>query len=234
MDYSSQFSKEYDTQLERIPHYERHPQMMPFVGADYGKLGPKLLLIGESHYLNPKSTIHLDPTVWYQSTVADLDQDSPADNRREYWATHTRACLTKKGPTWKKRSFTIFRNIEAALLEAGYPVADNTLRYVAYMNGFQRPAVSRLSIKETSLDRERAVETVQSVIDVLQPDHVICVSRKAFKTLNGHLDGETYGTPHPASAWWNRASRRGTGKNQFVELVRGFHGTTGEGESRDV
>jgi len=226
MEHSEQHTTEYDSQLERIPHYERHPQMMPFVGTDYGKHGPKVLLIGESHYLNLKSTIHLDPEVWYETTTADLDRDALDDRRREYWATHTRACLTKKGPTWKKKSFTIFRNLEAALVEAGYPVADNTLRYVAFMNGFQRPAVSRLSIKDTALDRERSAATVQSVIDVLQPDHVICVSRKAHKALKNQLSITPHATPHPASPWWNRASKKGTGKAQFIETVRRLHNAT--------
>lgn len=223
MKHTKQYTTEYNSKLECIPHYQKHPQMMPFVGADYGEHGPKILLIGESHYLQPESTIHLDPSVWYESTVADLDKESLDDRRREYWATHTRACLTKQGPTWKKKSFTIFRNLEAALVEAGYPTSDNTLRYVAFMNGFQRPAVSRRSIKATGLDRDRSVATVQAVIDVLQPDHVICVSRKSFKALNAQLSAETHGTPHPASPWWNRASKKGAGKAQFVEIVRRLH-----------
>ena len=225
MKHTYQYTTEYNSKLECIPHYQKHPQMMPFVGADYGEHGPKILLIGESHYLQPKSTIHLDPSIWYESTAADLDKDTTDDIRREYWATHTRACLTKKGPTWKKKSFTIFRNLEAALIEAGYPVADNTLRYVAFMNGFQRPAVSRLSIKDTALDREHSVATVQSVIDVLDPEHVICVSRKAYKAFEKQLSIKTHAVPHPASPWWNRASKRGTGKAQFVELVQHLYKT---------
>lgn len=213
MEYNSQHNTDYDLQLERIPHYEQHPQMMPFVGADYGKNGPKILLIGESHYLPKESTVHLNAEKWYERDASQLSD-------RERSATCTRKCLTKSGPTWKIKSYTIFRHLESALIEAGYPVADNTLRYVAFMNGFQRPAVSRLSIKETSLDREYAVATVQSVIDVLQPDHIICVSRKAHKALKGQLSIEAHATAHPASPWWNRDSKKGTGKNQFIELVR--------------
>lgn len=220
MKYTAQYTTEFDSELECIEHYQKHPQMMPFVGTDYGKHGPRVLVIGESHYLQPKSTIHLNPDVWYASSVADLDNAALDDTRREYWATHTRACLTKKGPTWKKKSFTIFRNLEAALIEAGYPIADNALRYVAFMNGFQRPAVSRLSIKDTPLDREHSVKTVQSVIAVLAPEHVIFVSRKAYKALGKKLSIDSHATPHPASPWWNRASKRGTGKAQFVALMQ--------------
>lgn len=223
MEYKKQHTTKYDSNLECIPHYKKHPQMMPFIGTEYGENGPKILLIGESHYLQPTSTIHLNPILWYESTDKDLDKVVTGGVRREYWATHTRACLTKKARNWKKKSFTIFRNLEAALVESGYPVADNTLRYIAFMNAFQRPAVSRSSIKHTHLDREHSAFTVQSVIDTIMPDHVIFVSRKAHKAIGSQLSISSKSLPHPASAWWNRSSKDGTGKEQFIGLIKTLH-----------
>lgn len=208
-----QFTTQFDAQIKEIDHYRYHEQMMPFVGSEYGVLGPRILLVAESHYLRQSSTIHLDDDRWYKTTSAQLLP-------HEYSATNTRKCLTKTAKHWKSKSYTIFRNLENALIEAGYPELDNTLRYVAFMNGFQRPAVSRLSIQSTALDKQVSIDTLQSVIDVIQPEHIIFVSRKAYLELGKRLSSPSYAVPHPASAWWNRASKKGTGKSQFLALVK--------------
>lgn len=207
-----QFIIKFDDQLQGIKHYQNYEQMMPFIGSEYGSLGPRILLIAESHYLHKNSTIHLDDHRWYESTASQLLQ-------HEYSATNTRKCLTKTSKHWKSKSYTIFRNLENALIEAGYPELDNTLRHVAFMNGFQRPAVSRLSIQSTSLDKQISLCTLQSVIEIIQPEQIIFVSRKAYMELGKKLSSPCHAVPHPASAWWNRASKRGTGKSQFISLL---------------
>jgi hypothetical protein len=212
---AGQHTTQYDDELQRIEHYQRHPQMMPFIGADYGKFGPKILLIAESHYLHKDSTIHLEAQKWY-----DCQENQLAGH--EQFSTCTRRCLTKKGPTWKIKAYSIFRNLEASLIEAGYPIADNTLRYVAFMNGFQRPAVSRLSIKASSVDLKYSLPTIRAVLDVIKPDHVVFVSRKAYRAFGHQLDVQAFSAPHPASPWWNRSSKQGTGKDQFVKLIKSF------------
>lgn len=121
---NNQFTSQFDVEFAAIAHYRNHPQMMPFVGSEYGAFGTRLLIVAESHYLRKSSTVHLDATAWY-SIAADRLQE------HERSATNTRKCLTKTGKTWKSKSYTIFRNLEAALIEAGYPKADNTLRYIA-------------------------------------------------------------------------------------------------------
>lgn len=209
---NNQFTTRFDTELSAIPHYRNHPQMMPFLGSKYGVFGPRLLIVAESHYLRKSSTVHLDAAAWYKSGADQLLE-------HERSATNTRKCLTKNGKTWKSRSYTIFRNLEAALIEAGYPEADNTLRYIAFMNGFQRPAVSRRSIESTPIDQQHSVLTIQSVAAIIQPDHIIFASRKAYETLGKHLKQKTHAVPHPASPWWNRSSKLGTGKTQFLELL---------------
>lgn len=212
---AGQFTTIYDHELQRIEHYQKHPQMMPFKGADYGKFGPKSLLIAESHYLRKGSTIHLEAQSWYDCQASQL-----VDHERS--STYTRRCLTKDGRTWKIKAYTIFRNLEASLIEAGYPRADNTLRYVAFMNGFQRPAVSRLSIKASSVDLKYSLPTIRAVLDAIKPDHVVFVSRKAYHAFGDQLDVPVCSAPHPASPWWNRSSKRGTGKDQFVRLMKGL------------
>jgi hypothetical protein len=208
-----QFTTRFDEKFATINHYCNHPQMIPFVGSEYGTFGPRILLIAESHYLKKTSTVHLDAENWYKVKADQLQKD-------ECNATNTRKCLNKDGKSWKIKSYTIFRNLENALIEAGYPETDNTLRYIAYMNGFQRPAVSRLSIKSTPIDQLNSVATIQSVVDIIQPEHIIFVSRKAYFALGKQLSQKAHVVPHPASAWWNRRSKRGTGKEQFLTLLK--------------
>ena len=212
--HTQQYTAQFDTEFSGISHYQKHPQMMPFVGSEYASSSPRLLIIAESHYLRKSSTIHLDASGWYQSSANQLLD-------HELSATNTRKCLTKAGKTWRLKSYTIYRNLEAALIEAGYPEKDNTLRHIAFMNAFQRPAVSRLSINSTAIDEEYSAPTIRSVVRIIEPEKVIFVSRKAHKVFASHLDVPTYAVPHPASAWWNRPSKRGTGKAQFLRLLMG-------------
>jgi hypothetical protein len=210
--FQEQFSTHFDDKLAGIPHYQKHPQMMPFIGSHYGSHGSRILIIGESHYLRKSSTVHLNAEDWYTTNASEL---LPHDCSH----TNTRACLTKSSKNWRSKSYTIFRNLENPLIEAGYPDVDNSLRFIAFMNGFQRPAVSRLSIHSTPVDKQHSTATVQSVIDIIEPEHIIFVSRKAYSELGKHLNQPSHAVPHPASAWWNRNSRRGTGKAQMQELL---------------
>lgn len=211
-----QFTTQFDSKLLSIPHYQQHPQMLPFVGSHYGEYGPRILILGESHYLRKNSTVHLDAEQWYQTHASQL-------SAHDYSHTNTRKCLTKPGKSWKSKSYTIYRNIENALLEVGYPKVDNTLRYVAFMNTYQRPARSRLSIHGTPEDELRSLATIQAVIDMIQPEHIIFVSRKAYLNIGKKLKQTSFAVPHPASAWWNRSSKRGTGKEQMLALLRRLH-----------
>lgn len=210
------YTTQFDGLLGMIPHYQSYPRMMPFVGSKYGQYGPKILLVAESHYLPPEVTVHLDADKWYSGTEAELrPEDKPG------WF-NTRNILNKNAGKWNKKGHTIYRHLEAALIEAGFPESDNTFQYVAFMNGFQRPAVSKLSINATPRDVEVSSQTIQSVIDVLKPDHLVFVSTKAKRYLGKNLSIKHDVVPHPASAWWYRPSKRGSGKEQFVRLITDF------------
>jgi len=58
-------SNEYDDKLRCISHYGLYPEMMPWIGKDYPESRMKLLLLGESHYLEENSTYHHDRESWY-------------------------------------------------------------------------------------------------------------------------------------------------------------------------
>jgi hypothetical protein len=208
------YSDCFDENLDEIPHYLSYPRMRPFVGTEYGRGGPKILLVAESHYLPPASTVHLDAARWYAGSESDLcpEKERGWINTRE---------IVNKG-RWVKKGHTIYRHVALALEEAGIPASNNAFRYVAFMNCFQRPAVSKQSISATPLDLEVAVQTVSAVIEVLAPDHVVFISTKAKDKVGKRMALPSYSIPHPACPWWHRASKKGTGKDQFVRLVSGL------------
>ncbi|WP_375176627.1 hypothetical protein [Marinobacter mobilis] len=58
------YTEAFDDQLDKIEIYQCYPLFKPFVGSVYGRNGPRILLIAESHYLPPESTVHRDPANW--------------------------------------------------------------------------------------------------------------------------------------------------------------------------
>ncbi|OLO08858.1 hypothetical protein BTW08_05990 [Salinicola sp. MH3R3-1] len=215
-----QYSQDYDTALDQLPHYQAYPRMRPFVGHLYGHHGPKILLVAESHYLPRNSTLHLDAQRWYAGTEAVFSEaDKPG------WI-NTRDILNKPDGRWTAKGHTIYQRLNRALIEAGYPGNDNMFKYVAFMNGFQRPAVTGDSLKVHRQDLMVSREVLNGVIDVLKPDHVIFVSTKAKRHLAKHLEIESKGVPHPACAWWYRASKHGTGKERFISLMSSIYPST--------
>ncbi len=64
-----------DTQLLAAPHYQRYPTLLPWVGTGYQGAELKILLLGESHYLDKSASFHHDADAWYRGLpipAADL------------------------------------------------------------------------------------------------------------------------------------------------------------------
>lgn len=140
-------------------------------------------MVAESHYLPAGSTVHMDAERWYAGSEADL-----AGEREPRWI-HTRGILNKSAGRWRPKGHTIYRRLEQALVEAGFPESDNTFKYVAFMNGFQRPAVEGLSLKPHKADLRVSRDTLNGVVAAaLQSDQVIFVSSKARRFLGGQLN----------------------------------------------
>lgn len=207
---------EFDTGLDSIEMYQRYPLLKPSVGIHYGDWGPKLLVIGESHYLPEGSTVHLDPEKWYQGDQSALGIVNKENERA--WM-NTRGILKKKNG-FRARGHAIYRHLEAALHESGIPKSPNAFQYIAYMNGFQRPAVDGESIKHSPVDVREAIRTIKEVIQVLRPDQVIFVSSKAGNKIGSQLEVPSVSVPHPACPHWNRKDiKGGPGRQRFVQHV---------------
>ncbi|NWN89936.1 hypothetical protein HLV39_00305 [Marinobacter adhaerens] len=206
------YTEAFDNQLDKIEIYQRYPLLKPFIGSDYGINGPKILLIGESHYLPAESTVHKEPESWYSGQEGNLTL------KEQKWM-RTRRILNKPLKGWKAQGHTIYRNIESALLKAGLPANDSVFRQVAFMNAFQRPAKTGDSIKQKHQDVEVAVETINQVIDAIKPDHIVFVSTKAKRTVGKRLKQKSVGVHHPACAWWNRKQDGQSSKQRFIGLI---------------
>ena len=64
------------TNIALPEHLRRYPCMQPWIGNRYrDKRHKRLLVVGESHYLPPDSTIHHDPARWYRSSQSDLNPE---------------------------------------------------------------------------------------------------------------------------------------------------------------
>lgn len=231
----------YDNQFQFVAHYQRHPQLLPFVGTNYSDVdSPRVLFVAESHYLPHDSVIHRDSSIWYESTAADL---SPIELQ---WTT------TRIGPEsgvygkYKAKAHLLFRNLEAAVLEAGVlpAVVDSAFRYLGFMNFFQRPAHEGKSLRPVAaVDETVAKDTLSRVVDVLEPRVICFVSRHAWRFAhylrhrnNQNLDERqwrvskpifAFSTPHPSCSWWNRAAYtlpgsevRVSGKQLLVAVLR--------------
>jgi hypothetical protein len=101
----------FDNQLSKILHYQKYPEMMPWVGCYYVNENLKILLIGESHYLKNESNYHHDPIGWYEGVSLE-DKDDRG------WVITRSIILNGINSKWKSRSKSIYRNTEKALIES--------------------------------------------------------------------------------------------------------------------
>ena len=167
----------FDNELDLIEHYQKFPVMKPFVGKNYGQNNsPKIMLIAESHYLPPTSTINQNPEIWYNSTQKNL-----TDKEVEW--INTRKILSGN---WKPAGHMIFRELDIRLSESMDISKTGAMTNVVFMNGFQRPApITGDSIKKfcKPIDCKIGAETIKKVLNILEPNLVIFVSKLSWDKL---------------------------------------------------
>jgi|GEM_PF-788251 len=199
------YTEAFNAQLGSICHFFRYKQLKPFVGKNYNIGHKKILVIGESHYLPPK-TNHEVIKNWYDRSYKDLTKD-------EFNWTNT-SCIMNNTDF---REHPMYREINKSLIRAGLP--DGILS-VAYMNFFQRPSGrTKKSIQENEKDIEVANSVLKQTFVILQPDFIFFVSSKSYKHFNKSLfDPErTAHTSHPECPWWNKPSSSYTRPKGWTE-----------------
>ena len=177
----------FDNELDLIEHYQMFPVMKPFIGENYGQNNsPKIMLIAESHYLPPTSTINQNPEIWYNSTQKNL-----TDIEVEW--INTRKILSGN---LRPAGHMIFRELNKRLSESMDIPKTRAMTNVAFMNGFQRPAPNTGdSIKKfcKPIDYKIGAETIIKVLNIIEPNLVIFVSKFSWDNLRGKIlktDGE--------------------------------------------
>ncbi|HEY1148168.1 MAG TPA: hypothetical protein VGF27_06320 [Pseudoduganella sp.] len=218
-------SSQFDDVLSTIPHYALYPEMMVAVGSHYAGPHGRILVLGESHYLDkPEDSNH--PERWYEHREFKLGKSAVNINTRNVF---NNAILGR----FPSKSKAIFHSLAAALADSGigpYPMR-SPLQSIAYMNFFQRPAErAKLSIKVRPRDVSEAGRVLVDVTAALQPQLIVFASRLGWRHAkeSGLLmqletaGVRTVGVPHPATSWWNRASgpmQGRTGRQRFIEAV---------------
>lgn len=158
----------YNELLSTIPFYQKHWEMIPFVGREYeSSLHKKLLIVGESHYMPEGSKIHHDVSQWYGENPGM----SP-DERR--------FCDTRGAREGKSGRFGV--EIERCLKQV-YSFNENAWQQVASINYFLRPADNKQNVENLwdkyggkELDCEKAIRNFIKVIEILKPDLFVFAS----------------------------------------------------------
>ena len=209
----------YDQQFKEISHYQRYPAMMPFVGNFYGE-GPlqKILLVGESNYLPANSTIHHNDEVWYSS-----NQGALTEQEVEWIANRFLV-----GGDWAPAGHMIYKELNRRMEEIVDLDRGRAMDHVAYINGFQRPALtSGNSIGKYLTNRDIKVgkQVVSQVVDILEPTQVIFTSKLAWNKIGWPLSKEHnsrsfHGVCHPGTGgrYWHK-SGYADGVNKFRALI---------------
>ncbi|PSW23424.1 hypothetical protein C9I94_14950 [Photobacterium swingsii] len=219
-------SNEFDEALDTIGHYQNYPDMKPWVGCEYAASRVKILIIGESHYLDVGSTYHHNPEEWYAGVTL-------SDKEDKGWVKTRNIISNGIKSKWKSKSKTIYRNIEKVLFEseADFCSSSTAFSRIAFLNYFQRPAEQTgKSIKVSQLDADVSKDVVGQVAKAIAPEIIIFTSSLAYRHAkrSGLLkafdeQGIKYTrTPHPGMPWWNRVSKvygNRTGKQHFVDFV---------------
>jgi hypothetical protein len=207
--------------LDTIKHYQNFPCFKPWVGDKYlSQSHKRLLVIGESHYLPPDSTIHLDAEKWYERQQSDLSAEEVK------WLSTSGIIKKNKDRNFPKKAHGIYRNACAAINSCSfnYTPSSKVIENFAYYNFFQRPAeVAGNSIKINKIDKAVSLSVFQSILEKLSPELIIFTSSLAGtigRVVASNSEIPYVVTPHPTSPWWNRTARKYHGKGR--DLVPAF------------
>lgn len=215
---------EFDDRLSTIAHYSRYPEMMVAVGDLYQNAPLRILVLGESHYVDQAEASN-HPDLWYEGRNIACVTTIPYIYTRKVFDN---AINGRK----KSKSKAIFHSLGNALGASGIVGTSlcSPLQSIAYMNYFQRPAEENgKSLRVHPRDVIEATSVVSDVVSILKPQMVVFASRLAWKHAKAGLAHQlqqagihTLDVPHPATSWWNRPSRpmKGqTGRQRLVSAI---------------
>lgn len=121
----------------------------PWIGSLYGKIGPRLLLVGESHYGEPEE----EPT---HATVTVVEKWQTREWNIRYLTTA--ACLLTGLPSWEIDRRT-------------------ALEHIAFYN-FVQISMPLLEIRPTESQFRASWDAFREVLDLLSPTHILATGQK--------------------------------------------------------
>lgn len=201
----NKLKKELIKKMDSIPYFVQYPKLKPFIGDNYGKT-KKILIIGESNYLPKNSTIHLNAENWFNSTQDKLNY------KEKEWIDYDKIRVFDEN----KKGHQFYSIIEKKLKK--YFDEDpqlSSLSNIAFINGFQRPAIEHQSIKKslTNTDLKESVNILGKTIQILEPNVIIFMSKLTWDELKWRVNEkfnlensiELYFTCHPCTGgrYWN-------------------------------
>jgi hypothetical protein len=219
--------KMYLKELSEIEHYQKYPNLIPWVGNGYPDSANKLLILGESHYLEKDSKYHHDPVTWYEGINVSQHKDIT-------WMNTAGIIRNGLQSNWKEKSKLIYKNLSMALFESGINEfkTNDPFNKICYLNYFQRPAEKLgKSIKVSESDSRNSAIVVRDVVSIVKPKIVIFSSTLAWNCARdmGVIEFlqengiKTARVPHAGMPWWNRISKKygnTTGKNLFIDFIK--------------
>lgn len=223
---------QFDQELLKIPHYQHHPEMLPFVGKNYCNKRKRVLLVGESHYLTHTKERNVSADYialnWYEKPLFFHDTNNVFC--KDFMNYTTRGILSAFVESGKDGSgWIIFSNPIRAYYNEEH-VNHLHIHDFAFINFYQRPAFEfgksiNTTIGERNLNLEKqdhnvACETLNAVIDIISPDIIVFLSRKAYNNFICEKAVDIYRVPHPTCCWWNRESKNNKkGREAFKEIL---------------
>ena len=186
--------------------FVRFPELIPAEGSNYWRGDGKrkrLLLIGESNYFTrdwAEKSVFMDAERWYKEDTDKLipeEKKIDVSNYIDY-------------PTFNK----VFDIMDKVLDENGIE-HERGLGEGAFYNYFLRPALSEggnRGFKPENIDNEVAGVALAGIIQVISPDIIIFLSKKAYLAFKAYCErnGLSYANiyidhlSHPSSSWWYR------------------------------
>lgn len=222
-----------ESKITEIKIYQQFPIMKPFVGDNYITTNPKVIFIGESHYL-PSKWNGLIKTEWYSKSLSDYT----FDNEDLQWLSTSKIIIENViNSENKNNSHSIYRNLGNVFGEVfGLGNYKTALQHISFYNYFIRPAetTGKSIVNDWFTDNQISFETLLDLDKILQPDKIIFASHKAKKAFDSIFTSKDYHKskeidiskidfiPHPGMHWWNKISKKYgyvTGKDKLIKIL---------------
>ncbi|GAB7226341.1 hypothetical protein VrSk94_00200 [Vibrio rotiferianus] len=195
-------------------HFNKFPQMKPWVGEQYASGNTKrLLMLGESHYLPPESD---KSERWYNLNESALTPEE------RLWTCPSEIIAENIADNFRYGAHSIFKNSCYVINEMSfhYDNLGKIMEHIAFINFFQRPAENTGdSINVSDQDVSVATEVLRDVIRALKPELIVFTSSKASwfgESIARELNIPVEVSPHPGCAWWNREAKKYGGYGRDV------------------